>query len=75
VEGAPDLPAVGCVAALGGGVIGAVQAGDVAVVIGFPAGAGDEIRALEANFIAGEEPEIFLRRLNHEVVALDEYLP
>ena len=69
-----NLSAVGSVAALGFGVLGAVEAGNIALFIGFPAVAGYEICTLEANLIAGEESEIFFGRLNHKGVTLNKNL-
>jgi hypothetical protein len=35
----------------------------------------DEVRAPQTDFAAGRQPEELLRRILHEVVALDEQLP
>ena len=47
-----------------------MQTGNATVVICFVASAGDEIRALQTDFIAGKEAKIFFDRLCHEVVLL-----
>jgi len=55
VEGGFYLSAVGCVAAAGCGVVGAVQLGDIAISVFGYVGAGDEIGVSEADFPAGGE--------------------
>ena len=49
--------------------------GDVAVVVGVHAGAGDEVGAPQPHLAPGRQPEELRRRLDHEVVALDNSSP
>ena len=71
VQGALDLAAVGGVAALGGGIVGAAELGDVAVGVLDDVGAGDEVGVAEADFLAGGEAEELLGWVFAEVVSLD----
>jgi len=74
VDGAFDLAAVGGVAAAGGGVVGAVDAGDAAVGVFLDAVGGDEVGVAQAHLLADGHAEVFLGGFLHEVLALDPEL-
>ena len=67
-----DLAAVGGLPAGGLGVIGAQQAGDLTVGADLGLGARDEVAGSKADLSPRRETEELLRRVEHEVVALDE---
>lgn len=71
MEGGFYLSAVGCVAATGCGVVGAVQFGDIAIGVFGYAGAGDEIGVAEADFSAGGQAVELFRGALHKVIVLD----
>ena len=58
-------------AGLGVRIVGAVDLGHIAFGVLHDVGAGDEIRALQTNFVAREHAEVLLRGDFHEVVAFD----
>ena len=72
VERTLDLAAVRGVSALACGVIGAVDCGDLAVFVGIEADAFYKVCAPEPDLVSGEEAEILLRRLNHEVLLFNK---
>ena len=69
-----DLAPVGRIASAAVGVILAVNLRHVAVGVLLAAGAGDQIRALEANLKAGVHTLVFRRGNFHEVVRFDPQL-
>src|SRR5271155_4860663 len=69
-----DLAAVGRIAALGGGIVSAAQFDHFAGGIFRKFAAGNEIGVAQTHLGAGRQPEEFLRRVLHEIVALDEKL-
>jgi len=71
VDSALDLAAVGAGAAAGGGVVGAVQLDDVAVLVLDDFLAGDVVGVAQAHFHAGSEAEVLLGRIFAEVVTVD----
>ena len=75
MNGSPDLASVRTVSAAGRRIIGGVNDRHLSVRILFAAGAADKIRVHEPDLIAGEQAEIFLRRVLHEVLALNPEFP
>ena len=71
VHGGLDLASVGRVAALGRGIVGAAQFDHFARVILDDAGAFDEIGVAQPHLVARRQAEELLRRVLHEIVALD----
>ena len=70
--GTLDLAAVGRIAAAGLGIIGGQDLGDVAVLIGVVAGAGDQVSALQAALQAvGIQALVLGNGSGQEVVGLD----
>ena len=65
------LAAVGRIAAARGRIVGAAQLDDLAGGILDDLRAGDEVGAAQPHLAPGREPEELLRRVLHEVVALD----
>ena len=70
VDGAFHLASVGGVAATGGGVVGAVDAGNVALGVLLNACAGYEVGIAQTHLGARREAEILLGRILHKVVTL-----
>ena len=74
--GTLDLPAIGGVAALGLGIIGGQNLGDVAVFVLDAAGAGDQISTLQAALRSvGIQSLILGNGLGQEVVGLNPKIP
>ena len=71
VQGSLHLAAVGGVATTGGRVVGAMDAGDVALGIFLHALGGDEIGIAQSHLAAQAQAEILLGSLLHKVLALD----
>ena len=73
--GALDLAAVGGIAAAALGIVLAENLGDLAGLVLHAAGAGDQIRALEADLKAGMQPLVLGGGDLHKVVFLDPEIP
>ena len=67
-----DLAAIRRIAAPGRRIVGAAQLDDLAGGVLDHLGAGDEIGVTKADLAAWSQAEELLRRIFHEVVALDE---
>ena len=71
VDGAFDFSAVGCIPAACGGIVGAVDGGDVAVCVLIDGCAGDKVCAAEADFFSGGEAVELFYGFFHKVIAFD----
>ena len=75
MHGRLDLAAIGRIAASGGGIVGTAQLDDFAGRILHHLATGDEIRVAQPDFVTRRQSEELLRRIFHEIVALDIELP
>src|SRR5262245_55410332 len=71
MDGGLDLAAVGRIAAARRRIIGAAQLHHLAGSVLYNLAASDEVGIAQPHLGAGREPEELLRRVLHEVVALD----